>query len=351
MGSVPAKDVNSALRVDWLVSVVLLVDDANAGDVATYVAQLSAELTRIAHHHDLVIVSSCQQAANHERIDRMLESVANIQVYSLAYPVSLSVAAIAGLERTVGDMCLVLDPASDPIALVPRLLSAASSGHDVVHTMTNDAPLLQRIGRRLRERAFTFLTGHRKLSGIALPRLLSRRALSLFLGHRDRFTLFDTLPAQTGLVTASISYEPTAPPRWPDSSSTARRLGTLVASSRRPFRLMSSLALLTALFNIAYAGYVLLVRFVRDDVVEGWSSLSLQSALMFFLLFTLIAALTEAVGHLVSLFQTQDRYHIFRQQHSALLEQEQQLNVMSGSRYLKRHSDPIGESLKEPDGL
>ena len=51
--------------------------------------------------------------------------------------------------------------------------------------------------------------------------------------------------------------------------------------------------------DLVYCVYVLVVLLVKQHVAEGWVTLSIQSAGMFFLLFVILSVLSEYVGKIL----------------------------------------------------
>jgi hypothetical protein len=95
-------------------------------------------------------------------------------------------------------------------------------------------------------------------------------------------------------------------------------------------RFLSLLAVAGALFNVIYSIYVLAVNIFKADVAEGWTSLSLQSSSMFFLLFLILGVLSEYIGRLFIYSQNRPDYLIAREKRSLVLSRKQELNITAG---------------------
>ncbi|MEM6432188.1 MAG: hypothetical protein AAF708_23320, partial [Deinococcota bacterium] len=112
-------------------------------------------------------------------------------------------------------------------------------------------------------------------------------------------------------------------------SASYRAIRMLLLSSHEPLRFLSVLAVGGALLNVLYSLYVLAVNIFKADVAEGWTSLSLQSSFMFFLLFLILAVLSEYIGRLFIHNQNRPFYLIAREKRSLVLSRKDELNVVA----------------------
>ncbi len=103
----------------------------------------------------------------------------------------------------------------------------------------------------------------------------------------------------------------------------------LLLSSHEPLRFLTVLAVGGALLNVIYSLYVLAVNIFKADVAEGWTSLSLQSSFMFFLLFLILGVLSEYIGRLFIHNQNRPFYLIAREKRSLVLSRKDELNVVA----------------------
>jgi hypothetical protein len=106
----------------------------------------------------------------------------------------------------------------------------------------------------------------------------------------------------------------------------------LTSHTRRPLRWLSWLGWLASLLNAAAIGYTLLVYLFKKDVAPGWTTLSLQHSLMFFLLFTILAVLSEYVGRILDQTRGRPLYFVGEEKNSSALDLgPEQRNVVDQS--------------------
>ena len=77
--------------------------------------------------------------------------------------------------------------------------------------------------------------------------------------------------------------------------------------------------------------YVVVVNLVKNDVAPGWTTLSLQMSMMFFLVFLVQAVLGEYVGRTLELSRDKNVYQILEERNGGSLRLSQQRNVLEKS--------------------
>ena len=116
---------------DTLLSVILVVQEAEA-TLAGTLARLSALLAGLVSDYEIIVVDNGSADGTVEVLQQAVTEHPNIQVYCLPTAGDRDVALIAGLENAIGDYVVLLDPTLDDPAILPAMLAAAVTGHDIV---------------------------------------------------------------------------------------------------------------------------------------------------------------------------------------------------------------------------
>jgi hypothetical protein len=105
------------------------------------------------------------------------------------------------------------------------------------------------------------------------------------------------LPKNIGYKREELNYssEFKASPNTNFLYSIKKGLKFLISTSDAPMRLVSMLSVFGALMNVIYSIYILIIAFVKEDVAEGWVTLSLQQSGMFFLISIFFFVLSEYI--------------------------------------------------------
>jgi hypothetical protein len=160
-------------------------------------------------------------------------------------------------------------------------------------------------------------------------RLLSRRVVNFVLRHSAPALAYRHLPATAGFANKSLRYraEPRGGKRKPLVVSIERGVRSLIATSRAPMRVASTLSLFGAFANIIYSVYVLIVAAVKHDIARGWVTLSLQQSGMFLLMSLVLFMLGEYMVYMTQLSIGGPGYHVSREHTSTLVTRRQRLNI------------------------
>ena len=108
-------------------------------------------------------------------------------------------------------------------------------------------------------------------------------------------------------------------------------ISILLSTSSLPLRLMTLLSLGASSLSLLFACYVVGVAVLKTHVVEGWVSLALPMAVMFFFVSTILGILSEYIYMLAQQSGNRPVYSITRESTSSVLEIQQKLNIIDGA--------------------
>lgn len=323
-------------RFDAFVSAVLVVRDGETA-VADAIRRLHASLVETATERELIVIDNGSTDGTFDAASEVARDLPDVQVVCLSRSVERDAATFAGIEAALGDYVVVLEPTDAQIALLPSMVEAARDGHDLVFAEPRGGlarpGAVDRLLAGLYRRAFRWSTGL-DLSGELLhTRLLSRQVINFLLQHENAPLLLPTLPSVAGFPKTKITYDESAdaPALQRSLASQAERgVGMLLTVTALPARLTTVVSLLAGFLNVLYAGYVVLIYLFKDDVAEGWTTLSLQISGMFFLFSIVLALLSEYVIRIFQGGLGRPAYHVAREFRSPAITREERLNVLRG---------------------
>ena len=166
-------------------------------------------------------------------------------------------------------------------------------------------------------------------------RLYSRRVVGYIGQNNDRHLLLKVLPFFSSHQVATVEYEPEfAAGGFGEQQVTARAFAAmtvLLGSSIRPLRLLTVAALAASSLSLVYALYVVGVALFKQHVVEGWVSLALPMAVMFFFVSVILGILSEYIYMLSQQSGNRPVYSIAKESVSGVLEIQRKLNVVEAS--------------------
>lgn len=283
---------------------------------------------------EIIIVDNCSTDNSVESLKKHTgpDGVSNLIVLALTNCVDEDVASWAGLENSLGDYVVVMDPATDDIGFLPNMLDVGSSGADVVFAKNLNKSrqgILYHLADIVFNKLYNFFTGIHIAEDAPRYRLLSRNVVNYVLQHSQPAVSYRYLPVTGGFQRKTLEYsaEPAVQITKRLSVAIDRGLRLLISTTRAPMRIVTALSLFGAAANILYSFYVIAIVFLKSDVAPGWVSLSLQQSGMFFLISLVLFVLGEYILHMSSLSNSGPLYYVGRELKSTKMTSREKLNV------------------------
>jgi len=317
-----------------ILSVVLPLGPRNA-DPAGLITQWHSAVSRIGTELELVVVANGLLPTAVDGLRALSASLSNLQVYVLQAPVSSQLALFAGLEHALGDWVAIARPESDPPDVIADLFHGAiRDGTDLVIAVDRDPPMDRmptvRILSWIFHRLFRAFHGFDLSQAAPSARLFSRTVVNAILQHDYPLVALDVLPATGGYRCTIVPYhrkQISTPDALLDLA--RERWRTLIGINAVPLRAANGLCALGALAAMLYSLYAALTYLFKENVVPGWTTLSLLMSGMFFLMSLVLWFLSEYMILLLDAGARRARYGIAEEFASNIQTRRQRLNVES----------------------
>jgi hypothetical protein len=199
----------SSTQIPVLLSVVLVAQN-DADRIPGIIRSTGEMASRLVSDYEIVIVDNGSTDTSSEVLRELTTDggEANLQVYTLAGRVDDLTARWVGVENSLGDIVVCLDPRQGDLDQLGLLTSQAANGNDIVFTMRSFPKGRRSQPKTLLYRAFGIAT---KLStGLNLDSYstslisISRRVVNYLLQFPDPQIKFRNLPSTTGFRRTSI---------------------------------------------------------------------------------------------------------------------------------------------------
>ena len=324
----------SSTQIPVLLSVVLVAQ--NDADRIPGIIRSTGEIaSRLVSDYEIVIIDNGSTDTTSEVLRELTTDggEANMQVYTLAGRVDDLTAKWVGVENSLGDFVVCLDPRQGDLDQLGLLTTQAANGNDIVFTMRSFPKGRRSLPRTLLYRAFGIAT---KLStGLNLDSYstsliaISRRVVNYLLQFPDPQIKFRNLPSTTGFrrISIRIPLQRSSTDTIKLRESLSRGIQLVTSSSESPLRLATTLSAVGTFASLAYSIYVVLIWAIKEDVAPGWVSLSLQQSGMFFLISLVLLVLSEYVLEISRKANSGPAYYIADEFTSAKLTRKERLNV------------------------
>jgi hypothetical protein len=295
---------------------------------------VSETLQKLVSDYEIIVVDNGSTDSSIDRLKTLtgVDGLPNLQIYALTKEVDTDTAAWVGMENSLGDFVAILDPRVDDIYFLSKMLDEAVQGADVVfahNSLRSSQDFVYRCLHTLFNLLYQLFNGINLAEEAPQYRVLSKQVVNFILRHSQPWIAYRHLPATAGFATSKLSYRfvPRHKPNKNLGDAIDRGLQLLVSTTRGPMRMVSSLALFGAVANVVYSCYVIAIALLKENVAEGWVSLSLQQSGMFLLISLVLLVLGEYLLQATSLANGDPVYHIAQELTSARLLHREKLNV------------------------
>jgi len=301
-----------------------------------FINQTSDVLTKHYSNYEIIFIDDNGSQKNAEILKQALQSVECIRVLKIAKCESFDIAATAGLDSAIGDYVVIMGSAMDPPALIPQLVELSASGSGIAVGINKMPPQKSIIVNILSKSFHWYLdkyVGVNLIPGSTHFRALSRRVVNAIIEIKGKYRKIRYLTTASGFESAQMPYVPNKVHGLTFWNLFSESAEMLIANSAHPMRLLSFLGLLASSLNLVYIFYVIIIYVIKKDVAPGWTTLSLQTGGMFFLLFALLAMMGEYLGRILSETRIEPVYKIQDELNSSVLikQSEEKRNVVLSS--------------------
>ena len=309
---------------------VVIPSQNMAKRIVPAIEAVAATLSENYAFYEVVIVDDGSVDGTAQTIAPLFKTHEGLRLISLSKPHGVDVAISAGVDTAIGDFVVLFDPVSDPPEAIPELVSRSEKIGGIHYGVVRRSAFaeLPIWPGNVMSAVFRWYTrrylGIDIQRGAALLRVFDRAAVNSFVQLRDRQRPLRLMSAHLGQPLHPYFYQVRGvSPFSRENLSVFDKINLafdiLAASSTHPLRWVSRLGVVGALLNVFYALYVVAIYFFKAHVAEGWVTISAQNAGMFFLLFVLLAVLSEYVGKLLVETQDRPRYTVLDERNSSVL--------------------------------
>jgi polyisoprenyl-phosphate glycosyltransferase len=324
---------------DTFVSVIAPLSN-DAGIVRAFANEVCGVLRPRYANYELVLVDDGSTDETASILRTLISELDCIRVVRLSRRFGRDSAILAGMESCIGDFIVIMMPETDPPALIPDLVARCRAGAGVIVGKPTDAPP-QPWWAEFTSRIFHAYS--RRVLRVEMQKgarsyfCLSRSALNAILAVRSRVWHLRYLAGIIGFDTSTVEYKRISRSGKQLSRNFAEDLtdaiGIVLANSKHPLRAVSALGLIASGINLLYMGYIVLVYLLKPDVAAGWTTLSMQTSVMFFLLFVILTVLSEYVAMVLEESQRRPAYFVAAEMNSnVVLRDPERRNVVTDSK-------------------
>jgi polyisoprenyl-phosphate glycosyltransferase len=324
------------MRRDVFVSVIIpLQNDADI--LPAVVEEIDVGMRQNFGDYELLFIDDGSTDITRSYFERAKAKLACFRYVRLTRTFGVEEAIACGLEQAVGDVIVVLNPASDPPACIPHFVDRAMQTQGIVigcEADSHNQPLLYRFAYFVYFEMCKVLLPRSQIYGATRFMALTRTALNEVLKIKDSFRYVRVLAMYVGFEVTKISYQPTQRRRPARRRKLLPLLASsvqmIVANSNKPLRIAALLAAILGVADLAFLVFVVSTRLLLTNVQYGWASTNFFNAIMFAGLFLVLAVVCEYLAEMRGDVKNRPLYVVqYELQSNAMLAHQQRLNVVA----------------------
>lgn len=312
-------------KADVFVSVVAVLR-SYARFLPAFVDEVYRILDERYANFELVLVDNGSRDETPRLVRDLLKSRKCIRYLRLSRRTGAEMAVMAGLDAAIGDFVVTLHPEFDPPSELPAMVEECRGGADVVFGVAPFPKPPSPLYRALRWGFYRFAKAALGIEPVrvnSVYRCMSRAAVNALTRVRRRKRFFGQLASEIGLSVSVHEYEFISrsgkQPRVNLRRAARTAASMAMSHSAAPMRLVSLLGLAGSFISLVYSLYVVGIYLTKDDVMPGWTTLSLQMSGLFFLVFTMLTLIGEHLGRLLDEAVDRPLYHVREEQSSSVM--------------------------------
>ncbi len=302
------------MRNDLLVSVIIPLENDRVM-LTDFLREIDAVMQDHFGDYELIFVDDGSTDGTRSFFERAKAEFQNFRYFRLTRPFGFEAAIACGLEQAIGDVIVVLNPATDPPSLIPHFAEKASDTDGIVvgvKTGRVNRPLGYRAAYAVYFMMCRIFLERSQVYGATHFIGLTRTALNALLKIKDSFRYIRVLAMYAGFAVTKVPYELVSrrsPPRKrPVLPLLAGAGHMIVSNSDRPLQIAATLSALMSLADFLFIFYVVGIRFFWADVVPGWASTNMFNAVMFGVMFFVLAMVCQYLAQIRSEIKSRPLY-------------------------------------------
>lgn len=314
-------------RMDTFVSTVFDLNTMDVVYLEDYLVSLHDHLKRHYNDYEIIILSRNVDGSIQKDI---LEKISSIRWIEMAIPIDGDMLLNVGIEHAIGDYVVFLRTGIDPVHIIHEMVEKCSEGHNLVigvadYPKTWSYKMARKVGQ-----------GWLRVIDYSLPknatpvRCLSRGAINIILSTgQNRRQLFSKISI-SGCSMTEYPY------KLLESSLLKKKtlflgmrdlLRIMVFNSGNSLRWINILGILGSFCSFLFALYSILINFIKDDVIEGWTTVVFSCSFLFMILFVILAFLGEYMERLLREIFNQQNFYVSSEKKSSFMIEMDRFNV------------------------
>lgn len=320
---------------DSIISVILVTQN-DEDIIEERLIEIYKILKIIRRNFEIVIVDNNSQDLTIEKIKNLKRILSNTRILILSKAYDKDIAFTAGLDNCVGDFAILFNHHSDPPEIKLELLNKLLEGYDIIIGKNKESfikrgklsSILIWLAEKFSQQGFFYRESYLMA--------INRKVINSILKTRRKSRNFSYLHSLIGFKKHILEYKPLKKFSHKTSGLNFYKLffdiaDTIISNSFRPIRILSFTGMFLSFFYLLYV-LIIAILYVFFNMKwiapQGWFSVSTVVGVLFLILFSLLALMSEYMIRILSESRNEPFYFISEEiDKSTILPQKKVLNV------------------------
>lgn len=282
--------------------------------------RITAVMEQEPYDYNIIFVDDGSRDSSAVILNELSKADEHVEAYLLSRNYGHQMALTCGLDNADGDAVITMDgDLQHPPELLPEMLRLWENGHEIVQTKrmaTEDAGFFKNITSSVYYKVINALSEVEITPGGSDFRLMDRIAVDAFKLYRERARFIRGLVNTLGFRVKVLEF--VAPPRFAGHSKFNLHkmlhfaLDGITAFSNLPLRWAFYIGIVFGLCSIMLLGHVFYVKYLTDDAVPGWATMTVSVLFLGGIQLVGIGILGEYIGRIFEEIKHRPLYLIAR---------------------------------------
>lgn len=282
--------------------------------------RITAVMEQEPYDYNIIFVDDGSRDSSAVILNELSKADEHVEAYLLSRNYGHQMALTCGLDNADGDAVITMDgDLQHPPELLPKMLRLWENGHEIVQTKrmaTEDAGFFKNITSSVYYKVINALSEVEITPGGSDFRLMDRIAVDAFKLYRERARFIRGLVNTLGFRVTVLEF--VAPPRFAGHSKFNLHkmlhfaLDGITAFSDLPLRWAFYIGIVFGLCSIMLLGHVFYVKYLTDDAVPGWATMTVSVLFLGGIQLVGIGILGEYIGRIFEEIKHRPLYLIAR---------------------------------------
>ena len=282
--------------------------------------RITAVMEQEPYDYNIIFVDDGSRDSSAVILNELSKADEHVEAYLLSRNYGHQMALTCGMDNADGDAVITMDgDLQHPPELLPEMLRLWENGHEIVQTKrmaTEDAGFFKNITSSVYYKVINALSEVEITPGGSDFRLMDRIAVDAFKLYRERARFIRGLVNTLGFRVTVLEF--VAPPRFAGHSKFNLHkmlhfaLDGITAFSNLPLRWAFYIGIVFGLCSIMLLGHVFYVKYLTDDAVPGWATMTVSVLFLGGIQLVGIGILGEYIGRIFEEIKHRPLYLIAR---------------------------------------